>query len=162
LADADMEDLVSDVVSAVWVKRKSLDCPERYIRRACRNRLIRFLARKRRRMHVQGEWLLDRATPGTAVSRFPESPSNGNPSRQAKLTLISESVARADGLVRLILHLRHEAGLTWSDVSELTGMTAPSARMRELRFRRQVRRAWERSGAEQDVSSRSAIGKSGV
>lgn len=145
LTAEDLPDLISDVVAAVWMTRRYLACPERYVYRACRNRLLRFLARKRNRLRVQREWSIDRDGPVWFLDSGRERAAGTEPDRQAKLTFIRTSMMRADGLVRLILHLRHDGGMTWSDISELTGISAPSARMKEQRFRRRVRRDWERT-----------------
>lgn len=148
LTQEDVRDLTSEVVSSVWTKRAELRNPHRYARRASRNRLTRFLVLKRRRLRTRQEWLQEkqsssayRESDSTAMHAFPVV------RNRTRMDFMRQSLACANGEVRLILHLRHDAGMSWADIAEIAGVTPSAARMKALRFRKRVRLAWERADA---------------
>lgn len=143
LSEEDVRDLTADVVSSVWLRVDELSHPVRYARRAARNRLIRFLVTKRRRMQLHHDWCEDhrplefRRGPEAVPSVLESGPSN------ERMEVLRRFMTEADGRTRLILHLRHGSKLSWQDIAHLAGVSASSARMRESRFRRRVRQAWK-------------------
>lgn len=142
LTREDVRDLTADVISCIWPRVDDLTHPIRYARRAARNKLIRFLTLKRRRMHLNNDWCTLHQP--LEIPRFNLTDHRPVDSCLAnkRIEFLRRSMHDEDGRTRLILHLRHGSDMSWPDIANLTGVSPSTARMREQRFRKRVLRAW--------------------
>lgn len=163
LCREDLQDLCSEVVTAVWQRLEGIDHPLRYARRSARHAVLKLLRAKRRRRQVHQEWHdtrsgycgdyggdygVDYYGMAAHFDTAAEA-ARGVPPRRA---FVQRQLKDQDGRTRLILHLRYEAGYDWKVIADLVGGTPASVRMRERRFCLRTREAWEAAGSARPLS----------
>ncbi|MEQ9105599.1 MAG: sigma factor [Rhodothermales bacterium] len=133
----DVEDLASDVMVAVIPRLDGLHAPDRYVRRMARNRVIRELRRRRAEQGVL--FPMDPSADAVTDASDAFDDQAERVVRTARRLLREE-----DTITRMMVAARCASpSRSFSEISQVTGVSSSALRMRMSRFTRRVRSAVE-------------------